>query len=111
MLCSVGIPSEDEMSHNISAFYNQAVRPLPANPKLGNVVQVDYIAAEARCCWCPKRDCVLGLCRQHSQNVTNRVDSYESIEDIRVCLYESKDDHTKVCIGTNATVVAIAPYA
>lgn len=96
MLCSVGIPSEDEMSHNISAFYDPDVRPLPANSKPSNVVQVDDIAAEARCRWCPKRDCVLGLCRQHSRNVTNGVDSYDSIENIRVHLYECKDSAEKL---------------
>lgn len=38
------------------------------------------------------------------------VDSVESIESIRRAPLSDEGDHAKVCFGTNATVVTVAPY-
>ena len=70
LLPSVGIPSADEISQNLSSFFDPEVKPplehahnscLP-----GNVVMFDGIALETRCCY---QDKILGLCCEHSHNV------------------------------------------
>jgi len=58
LLPSVGIPSADEISHNISSFFDPEVKP-PLEPTQngylpGNVVMFDGIALETRCCYCPE---------------------------------------------------------
>ena len=72
---------------------------------------VDGIALETRCHYCSRCDSILGLCREHSRNVDTRVISLDSVEKVRVALFESQYDTTKVCFRSDATVVAIAPYA
>ena len=43
--------------------------------------------------------------------MNTKVDSIESVEQVRTALFEPKDSASKVCFGSEATVVAIAPYA
>src|SRR5712672_273467 len=70
----------------------------------------DGIALETKCCYCPKQDQILGLCHEHSHNVNNRVNSVESVDEVHAALFDMQDEDTKVCFGSDATVVAIAPY-
>ena len=72
---------------------------------------VDGVALETRCCYCPKCDSILGLCHEHACNVDTRVTSLDSVEKVCEALFKSQDDATKVCFGSDATVVGIAPYA
>jgi len=53
----------------------------------------------------------LVFAREHSHNVDTKVISLDSVEKVRVALFESQDDTTKVCFGSDATVVGIAPYS
>ena len=115
LLPSIGIPSANEIISNIVSFFDPSTKPqlTPAQNGLipGNIVMVDGMALETRCRYCPKHDSILGLCREHSHNVDTKVISLDSIEKVHVALFESQDDATKVCFGSDATVVAIAPYA
>jgi hypothetical protein len=115
LLPSIGIPSANEISSNIASFFDPSAKPepIPAQNGLlpGNIVMVDGIALETRCRYCPKHDSILGLCREHSCNVDTKVISLDSVEKVRVALFESEDDTTKVCFGSDATVVGIGPYA
>ena len=115
LLPSISIPSADEINSNIASFFDPSVKPQPTPAQNGllpgNIVMVDGIALETRCRYCPKRDSILGLCREHSHNVDTKVISLDSVEKVRVALFESQDDATKVCFGSDATVVGIAPYA
>ena len=43
--------------------------------------------------------------------MNTKVDSVESVEEVCTALAEPKDSDLKVCFGSEATVVAIAPYA
>ena len=70
----------------------------------------DGIALETRCHYCPERDKILGLCHEHSNNINNQVDNVESVEKIRSAL-ASDDSATKVCFGSDATVIAVAQYS
>ncbi|KAJ7442929.1 hypothetical protein B0H11DRAFT_1748755, partial [Mycena galericulata] len=111
---SVGIPTHEEISANISRFFNPEVKPPhPAvnGVLLGNVLMFDGIALETRCRYCPYRNKILGLCREHSNRVTITVDSLASVENVRDALLKDVKDPGKVCIGSDATVVAVAPYA
>ena len=40
-----------------------------------------------------------------------KVDSIESVEEVRAALAEPKNSASKVCFGSEATVVAIGPFA
>jgi hypothetical protein len=66
LLPSVGIPSADEISHNMASFFDPEVKPpleRAQNGHLpGNVVMFDGIALETRCHYCPERDKILGFC-------------------------------------------------
>ena len=70
LTASIGIPSSDEISHNIASFYDPSVKPhsKPTQAGLlkGNVAMFDGIALDTRCRYCPERDSILGLCREHS---------------------------------------------
>lgn len=114
LLSSLGIPSANEICANMTAFLDPSVKPHPKpspSGKLpGNIVMFDGIALESKCRYCPQRDSVVGLCREHSKNVDPRVESFLAIEKIRTALFEGTES-TKVCFGSDATVVAIAPYA
>lgn len=101
------------MTHQ--SFFDPSAEP-PLTPAQyghlpGNIVMVDGIALETKCRYCLKRDSILGLCHEHSCNVDTKVISLDSIEKVRVALFESQDNSTKVCFGSDATVVGIAPYA
>jgi hypothetical protein len=57
LLPSVGIPSTDEINHNISSFFDPDVKPPldcpPSRYLPGNVMMFDGIALETRCHYCP----------------------------------------------------------
>ncbi|KAJ7432263.1 hypothetical protein B0H11DRAFT_1760786, partial [Mycena galericulata] len=112
---SLGIPTKQEISDNISTFLDPAIKPPPpivtGQSLPGNVLMFDGIALETKCRYCPERNAILGLCREHSHRVKTSVDSLDSIENVRIALQKDKDDPGRVCFGSDATVVAIAPYA
>jgi hypothetical protein len=114
LLPSINIPSVDEINSNISSFFDPSGKPQPTplqNGLLpGNIVMVDGVALETRCHYCPKQDSILGLCHEHSCNVDTKATSLDSVEKIRVALFQFQDNATKVCFGSDATVVRIAPY-
>ncbi|KAH6916539.1 hypothetical protein BKA70DRAFT_1502864, partial [Coprinopsis sp. MPI-PUGE-AT-0042] len=111
MLTSVGVLTKDEVKANIQTFFQPDVKPPSKDPRVGNTLMFDGIALEAQCSYCPKRDKVLGLCREHSHRVNTSVEGLEAIETIREFLNEPKGSPKKVCFACEATIVAIAPYA
>ena len=115
LISSIGVPSSDEISHNIASFYHPSVKPHAKSRQAGllpgNVAMFDGIALDTRCRYCPERDSILGLCQEHSHRVNTKVDSFESVEQVRAALFEPKDSASKVCFGSEATIVGIAPYA
>lgn len=77
---------------------------------MGNILMFDGIALETCCSYCPIRNQVLGLCREHSNRVSTTVDNLDSIKAIHTAVFEPPTKDSGVCFGTEATVVAIAPY-
>ena len=114
LLPSIRIPTTDEINSNISSFLDPDSKPHPAptaNGSIpGNIIMVDGIALETRCRYCPKCDSILGLCHEHSHNVSTKVETFQSVENVHLAL-QSDDENTRVCFGSDATVLAIAPYA
>ena len=66
LISSIGVPSSDEISRNITSFYDPSVKPhaKPTHAGLlsGNVAMFDGIALDTRCRYCPEWDSILGLC-------------------------------------------------
>jgi hypothetical protein len=113
LLPSVGLPTEEEVGQNISAFLNPTIKPPPTpvdNLLPGNILGLDGISIEKKCRYCPKRGMVLGLCREHSQNMDQHVGADSTIIGKLWDALESSDADSKVCWGTEATVVVVAPY-
>ncbi|KAK7037056.1 hypothetical protein R3P38DRAFT_2517108 [Favolaschia claudopus] len=112
---SIGVPLQQEIYDNISSFLDPEIKPppqvIPGQTLPGNVVMFDGVALEPKCRYCPIRNAILGLCREHSHRVNTAVDTLDSVESVRTALQKDKDDPDRVCFGTDATVVAIAPYA
>lgn len=84
LLPSIGTPTSDEIAANIVSFLDPELKP-PAPRSAtglipGNVVMMDGAALNTNCRYCIKRNCILGLCREHSNNVNTSVDSLESVE-------------------------------
>ncbi|KAJ7023838.1 hypothetical protein C8F04DRAFT_969797 [Mycena alexandri] len=116
LLPSVGMPTKEEISANIASFLDPDIKPAPqplseGGQLPGNVLMFDGIALETKCRYCPYRNAILGLCREHLHLVNTSLDSLESVEDVRLALQKDKKESGKVCFGSDATVVAIAPYA
>lgn len=114
LVSSIGVPTMEEINANIHSFFDPDIKPPPVQrPGIalpGNILMIDGVALETKCRYCPIRDSILGLCREHSHRVNTKVESLESVENVRTALFNGSEE-TKVCFGTEATVVAIAPYA
>ncbi|KAJ7772154.1 hypothetical protein B0H14DRAFT_2402165 [Mycena olivaceomarginata] len=113
---SIGVPSKEEIDENISSFFNPEIKPPASYPGCsslpGNILMFDGVALDTKCRYCPKRNAILGLCRELSHRVNTQVDSLDSVEAVRKALEETDSkSETKVRFGSDATVVAIAPYA
>ncbi|KAJ7273135.1 hypothetical protein C8J57DRAFT_1063442 [Mycena rebaudengoi] len=116
LVASIGTPTKEEIHSNIAAFFHPDIKPPPVFPGCselpGNILMFDGVALETRLRYCPERDVIMGLCREHSNRVNTKVESLESLEGVRKALAETdKKSLTRVCYGGDATVVAIAPYA
>ena len=115
LLPSVGIPAREEMHENMTSFLNPSIKPPPPLSSSGkiprNILMFDGVALESKCCYCSRRDSVLGLCREHSKNVDPKVTSFQSVDKIRTALFKETEADKKVCFGSDTTVVAMAPYA
>ncbi|KAF7785094.1 hypothetical protein Agabi119p4_1259 [Agaricus bisporus var. burnettii] len=113
LLPSVGVPTAEEIKENIVAFLDPTIKPPPpsVNGMLpGNTLGFDGVSIQKKCRYCPKRGVVLGLCREHSNRIDTRVTDSTIIKRLWDAL-ESKDMENKVCWGSEATVVVVAPYS
>ncbi|KAJ7347945.1 hypothetical protein DFH08DRAFT_1001303 [Mycena albidolilacea] len=106
LLPSIGVPTLEEINSNIENFLAPEIKPPPtpnANGKLpGNILMFDGVSLESKCRYCPE---------EHSYRVKTKVESFDSIEQVRVALFEPETEEEKVCLAADATVVAIASYA
>ncbi|KLO09091.1 hypothetical protein SCHPADRAFT_879793 [Schizopora paradoxa] len=110
---SKAVPTVEEIHSNIKAFFSEEVKKPPPVPKLGNTLMFDGIALETKCRYCHTRDVILGVCREHAHRVNLSVDDWESVEKVRMALFQEtlpegeRDDEKRICFGKEATVVAV----
>jgi hypothetical protein len=114
LLVSIGMPSEKEVAINITSFFDPSIRPSPssldpASQLPGNTLIFDDVALESKCRYCPDHQAIIGLCREHVHNVDTSIRNFESLEKIRDLLACTDNNKPGVCLGKNATVVAVAP--
>ncbi|KAK7041233.1 hypothetical protein R3P38DRAFT_2768597 [Favolaschia claudopus] len=73
LLPSLATPTSEEVHANIQAFFCPDIKPPPKFPNCselpGNVMMFDGVALEGRPRYCPDRDAILGLCREHSSRM------------------------------------------
>jgi hypothetical protein len=62
---SVGIPSKDEIRHNLQAAFKSPHGEVGC----GYVLMIDEIKVEERLRWDPSSNKILGLCREHTQKI------------------------------------------
>jgi len=98
-------PNKAEMTANILAFLGPKTgQKPPTNPLIGQVLMMDGVAIEEVCRFDQDRNCVLGLCREHSQNIELEVKSVNSLKRIQAALHAERICHH----GKDATVAGIA---
>ncbi|KAI0066999.1 hypothetical protein BV25DRAFT_1897244 [Artomyces pyxidatus] len=104
-------PSRHDMESNVTSFFGPDGKQAPTQRTSGLlpglILQVDGVALEERCRYDAPRNCIVGLCREHSHTVSTRVTDVEAIKAVEKALHV---DET-CCYGKDGTVVAIAPYA
>ncbi|KAF8890598.1 hypothetical protein BD779DRAFT_1702573 [Infundibulicybe gibba] len=99
---SASFPSTEDIGHNITASFALNLNEMDTLENIGYVLMIDEIKTESRLRWDDKTNKILGLCREHSQNLG--VD-FCSIDDVRALLdaLDSKEVH----FASEATVAAI----
>ena len=101
---SAGVPSETEFNCNISAFLGEDLgRQPPCDPRLGQVIMIDGVALEEVIRFDLGQNCLLGLCREHSQ-IKMTVDDVGDLEAVKQAIGKGECHR-----GKDGTVLAIAP--
>jgi hypothetical protein len=115
LIPSIGKPARQDVDDNITNFCDPNVMPAPpvgaSGRPTGNILMFDGVALETKCAYCPRRNAVLGLCREHSEGVNTTVDTPESVDKIRHRLFTPDSPESKLCFGLEGTVLGVAPYA
>ena len=99
-------PSKPEFEANIHAFLGtETGRKPPPNIHVGQILMMDGVALEEICRFDLERNCVIGLCREHSGDTKTTIDEVGDVHKIHCDLYRKKTIHH----GKDGTVVGIAP--
>jgi len=112
LIPSVSVPTSEEVSANVTAFFGDAGKPAPPRlpgtvPRAGYIMMLDGVAVNEICRHRADRNCILGLCREHSYKVNMQVTDYDTIRTVEKALHEDKT----ACYGKDASIVVISPYA
>jgi len=105
IIVSTGMPAYAEFDANITAFLGTGRRQPPLNPEIGQVLMMDGVALEEACRFDLKRNCILGLCREHAGQTKLTVDDANDIDRVSKALFQDQSIHH----GKDGTVVGIAP--
>jgi len=102
-------PNDASIRANLAAFLGPAGRKPPSNPSIGQVLMIDGVALEEVCRYDPDRDCILGLCREHTHQMDLHVRTMDdNLTRIKAALEDARPG--KRChFGKDGTVVGIAP--
>ena len=102
IVISPGVPDTTEFTPNITSFLGN--RLPPSDPRLGQVIMIDGVALEEVIHFDLGQNCLLGLCREHSQDIKKIIDTVGDIDNVKHML-----DSGKCHRGKDGTVLAIAP--
>ena len=102
IVISPGVPDTTEFNPNIASLLGN--RLPPSDPRLGQVIMIDGVALEEVIRFDLGQNCLLGLCREHSQNLKKVIDNVGDINDVKRALDGGECHH-----GKDGTVLAIAP--
>ena len=102
IVISPGVPDTTEFTPNITSFLGN--RLPPSDPRLGQVIMIDGVALGEVICFDLGQNCLLGLCREHSQDIKKIIDTVGDIDNVKHLLDSGKCHH-----GKDGTVLAIAP--
>ena len=105
LIPSILAPSCDDVSTNISTFFNQDEQPLSVPS--GHSILIDSVALEEKCRYFCPADSVIGVCQEHAKDLDLHVKSAESILKIQDAIHNEKP---RAHYASEATVVAIAPF-
>ena len=105
LIPSILAPSFEDVSANISTFFNRQERPPSA--LAGHSILIDGVALEERCRYLRSSNNTIGLCREHAGGLDLQVVNAESILAIEEAVHAEKP---RAHYASEATVVAIAPF-
>lgn len=116
LLASLGQPTAEKLDSNMCSILDTTTRPPPKSTADGRLpgicIMADGVSMELYLCYCQQQDAVIGLCCEHVKNLgTNKVVDMAFVEKLHKALYNPENEGSKVCIGGEATVIAIAPIA
>ena len=78
---------DEELTSNMTSFHDPNIKPAPIKTPSGhipgNVLMIDDVALEGRCCYCSCQNQIVGLCWEHGGNVETCV---------RGCCKHSRDE-------------------
>ncbi|KAF4567094.1 hypothetical protein EYR40_006090 [Pleurotus pulmonarius] len=104
LIPSISAPSLDEINGNIVSLLGAGGKTPQSDIQAGVVLMMDGIALEEVCRYNTHRDSILGLCREHSGEISTTVTGEGVIKGVAKALYEDKTCHH----GKDGTVVALA---
>jgi len=105
LVVSLKEPTQIEMDSNITSFLGpETGRKPPDNSLIGQVLMIDGVAIEEVCRYDEDRNCVLGLCREHSQDLKLEIDNEDDLMHIQDALHNLKNVHH----GKDGTVAGLA---
>ncbi|KAL1688639.1 hypothetical protein GGG16DRAFT_12755, partial [Schizophyllum commune] len=113
LAASIGTPTKDEMTTNLSNVLDPTLTPPPARllsgEMVGIIVMIDGVALDEVCRYCKKRNALLGLCREHGHRCNPRDTSLANLNAIEQALKPSDKRTVPLAHwGKDGTVLAIA---
>ncbi|KAJ3521293.1 hypothetical protein NMY22_g12372 [Coprinellus aureogranulatus] len=82
----------------------RAISPSDLQRKIGQVLMLDDVSIEAIPRYDIHRNCVVGMCREHSHGLKATLDTMEDVDRLEAAFLSGKVHH-----GTEATVLGLAP--
>ena len=130
-------PTAKEISVNISALCNPNMKPPmlvsgqpsainsiqdPHHMVAGNILTIDAVTIEEKCCFLSDINNIIGLCHEHSSSINTQVTSFKAVKVIKVALHHDSEPAAQMgrsglssnvccCYRKDAAVVVMMPYA
>ena len=133
----ISTPTAKEISVNISALCNPNMKPPmlvsgqpsainsiqdPHHMVAGNILTIDAVTIEEKCCFLSDINNIIGLCHEHSSSINTQVTSFKAVKVIKVALHHDSEPAAQMgrsgsssdvhcCYRKDVAVVVVMPYA